>query len=107
MRTGEPEKKRERGRINNNARAALYIVLVLSLQILSARFLRAQEISPSFYSEMKWRMIGPFRAGKVNSVAGEPRNHAIYYLGEDGGGGLETTAMRVCCETNFVCHERA
>jgi hypothetical protein len=26
---------------------------------------RAQQIPESLYSEMKWRMIGPFRAGKV------------------------------------------
>src|SRR5579864_9099321 len=91
MRTKGFEKKKARGRINNNARAALYFVLVLSLQILSARFLRAQEIPPSLYSEMKWRMIGPFRAGKVNSVAGVPGNPAIYYIGADGGGVWKTT----------------
>ena len=38
----------------------------------------AQEISPSFYSEMQWRMIGPFRAGKVNAVAGVPGNPGVY-----------------------------
>jgi photosystem II stability/assembly factor-like uncharacterized protein len=91
MSTEEFQKMRRRGRINNNARAAIYFVLVLSLQILSVRFLHAQEIPPSLYSEMKWRMIGPFRAGKVNSVAGVPGNPAIYYIGADGGGVWKTT----------------
>jgi photosystem II stability/assembly factor-like uncharacterized protein len=52
---------------------------------------RAQEIPASMYSEMKWRMIGPFRAGKVNGVAGIPGNPAIYYIGTDGGGVWKTT----------------
>ena len=51
----------------------------------------AQEISPSQYSEMKWRMIGPFRAGKVNAVAGVPGNPGLYYFGADGGGVWKTT----------------
>ena len=50
-----------------------------------------QDIPPSLYSEMKWRMIGPFRAGKVNAVAGLPGNPAIYYMGADGGGVWKTT----------------
>jgi photosystem II stability/assembly factor-like uncharacterized protein len=51
----------------------------------------AQEISPSLYSEMKWRMIGPFRAGKVNAVAGVPGNPGVYYFGANGGGVWKTT----------------
>jgi photosystem II stability/assembly factor-like uncharacterized protein len=52
---------------------------------------RAQQIPESLYSEMKWRMIGPFRAGKVNAVAGVPGNPAVYYFGADGGGVWKTT----------------
>src|SRR5712692_1653045 len=52
---------------------------------------RAQEISPSQYSEMQWRMIGPFRAGKVNAVAGVPGNPGVYYFGANGGGVWKTT----------------
>jgi len=51
----------------------------------------AQEISPSLYSEMQWRMIGPFRAGKVNAVAGVSGNPAVYYFAADGGGVWKTT----------------
>ncbi len=52
---------------------------------------RAQQIPESLYSEMKWRMIGPFRAGKVNAVAGVPGNPGVYYFGADGGGVWKTT----------------
>src|SRR5713226_405904 len=51
----------------------------------------AQEVSPSQYSEMKWRMIGPFRGGKVNAVAGVPGNAGVYYFGANGGGVWKTT----------------
>ena len=52
---------------------------------------RAQQIPESLYSGMKWRMIGPFRAGKVNAVAGVPGNPGVYYFGANGGGVWRTT----------------
>src|SRR5260370_12960448 len=52
---------------------------------------RAQQIPEQLYSEMQWRMIGPFRAGKVNAVAGVPGNPGVYYFGADGGGVWKTT----------------
>jgi hypothetical protein len=56
------------------------------LGLCTAGLSSTQEISPSLYSEMQWRMIGPFRAGKVNEVAGVPGNAADYYFEEEGGG---------------------
>src|ERR1700739_4429858 len=67
------------------------LAFVLFVGIFAAGLARAQDIPPSLYSEMKWRMIGPFRAGKVNGVAGVPGNPAIYYMGADGGGVWKTT----------------
>src|SRR5260370_2677660 len=46
----------------------------------------AAQISPDHYSGMRWREIGPFRAGRVSAVAGIPGNAAIYYMGTPGGG---------------------
>jgi photosystem II stability/assembly factor-like uncharacterized protein len=46
----------------------------------------AAQISPDHYSGMRWRQIGPFRAGRVSAVAGIPGNAAIYYMGTPGGG---------------------
>src|SRR5438445_10463558 len=40
---------------------------------------------------MKWRMIGPYRAGKVNAVAGVPGDPAVYYFGSNGGGVWKTS----------------
>ena len=52
---------------------------------------RAQQIPEALYSEMRWRMIGPFRGGKVNAVAGVPGNPGVYYFGANGGGVWKTT----------------
>jgi photosystem II stability/assembly factor-like uncharacterized protein len=40
---------------------------------------------------MKWRMIGPYRGGKVNAVAGIAGDPATYYFGANGGGVFKTT----------------
>ena len=40
---------------------------------------------------MKWRMIGPFRAGKVNAVAGIAGDPAVFYFAANGGGVWKTT----------------
>lgn len=48
-------------------------------------------VDPSLYSAMRWRLIGPYRAGRVSAVAGIPGNPAIYYMGTPGGGVWKTT----------------
>jgi photosystem II stability/assembly factor-like uncharacterized protein len=42
-------------------------------------------------SGMQWRLIGPYRAGRVTAVAGIPGRPAIYYMGTPGGGVWKTT----------------
>jgi len=59
--------------------------------LLLAKFASAQQVPERLYSEMQWRMIGPFRAGKVNAVAGVPGNPAVYYFAADGGGIWKST----------------
>src|SRR4029077_11658735 len=66
-------------------------LFLLALAVLLPPFLCAQEISENLYSALKWRMIGPFRAGKANAVAGVPGNPGVYYFGADGGGVWKTT----------------
>ncbi len=51
----------------------------------------AQQVNPDLYAGMRWRLIGPYRAGRVTSVAGVPGDPAIYYMGTPGGGVWKTT----------------
>src|SRR5499427_8450342 len=51
----------------------------------------AQQIDPSGFSGMQWRMIGPFRGGRVNGVTGVPGQPNVFYFGSVGGGVWKTT----------------
>ncbi|MGA8555802.1 MAG: hypothetical protein WB630_15420 [Candidatus Acidiferrales bacterium] len=52
----------------------------------------AANIDPSLYSALRWRLIGPYRAGRVSAVAGIPGDPTTYYMGTPGGGVWKTTS---------------
>ena len=49
-------------------------------------------VDPSLYSALRWRLIGPYRAGRVSAVAGVPGDASTYYMGTPGGGVWKTTS---------------
>jgi len=51
----------------------------------------AQPVPSSLTSGLKWRLIGPFRGGRVVAVAGVPGNSTTFYFGGVNGGIWETT----------------
>jgi photosystem II stability/assembly factor-like uncharacterized protein len=51
---------------------------------------QAVSVDPSLYSALRWRMVGPFRAGRVNAVTGVPGQPNTYYFGSVGGGVWKT-----------------
>lgn len=69
---------------------AIFSFLFLCLANIVALPLSAQTTDNSLYSGMRWRSIGPFRAGRVSAVSGIPGNAAIYYMGSVGGGVWKT-----------------
>ncbi len=48
------------------------------------------QVSPRLFQGMQWRNIGPFIAGKVDSVSGIGGRPAIAYMGTDNGGVWKT-----------------
>src|SRR5260370_22566283 len=58
---------------------------------------RAQQIPEALYSEMKWRMIGPFRGGRGKCVFGGPTKPGDYYFCGDGRMGSEATRGGSMC----------
>ncbi len=42
--------------------------------------LQAQGVSPELFSDMQWRLIGPFRGGRAVAVAGVPGDGTTYLL---------------------------
>src|SRR5262245_28573483 len=47
-------------------------------------------VDPSLYNGLRWRMLGPFRGGRVNAVAGVPGQPTTFYFGSVGGGVWKT-----------------
>jgi photosystem II stability/assembly factor-like uncharacterized protein len=49
------------------------------------------QVSPALFSDMRWREIGPMRAGRTRALAGAPSEPATFYLGAVNGGVWKTT----------------
>jgi photosystem II stability/assembly factor-like uncharacterized protein len=60
------------------------------LGLLGARQVLSQQASPAQFSEMRWRLIGPFRGGRALGVGGVPGKPNEYYFGAVGGGVWKT-----------------
>ena len=70
------------------------LVVLLSAFSLSAQqnaISSSSPIDPATYSAMRWRLLGPYRAGRVSAVAGVPGDPTTYYMGLPGGGVWKTT----------------
>src|SRR6476659_2598609 len=74
----------------NLQRAALRLLLRVSIFtiILFTMLLPvlAQQYDGNLYSGLRWRMLGPFRGGRVNGVTGVPGQPNTFYFGSVGGG---------------------
>ena len=57
------------------------------LGVLSAR----AAVDPALYQALKWRLIGPFRGGRVVAVGGVPGDSTTFYFGSVNGGIWKTT----------------
>ncbi len=49
------------------------------------------QVDSTAFDRLAWRMIGPYRGGRVTAVAGVPSQPRVYYLGATGGGVWKTT----------------
>jgi len=68
------------------ALAALFLA-----STLSGVLAQQGRVDASVYSGLRWRMIGPFRGGRVNGVSGVPGQPNTFYFGSVGGGVWKTT----------------
>ena len=70
---------------------ALTLAAPLAAGLLERVIAQQGRIDPSLYSGLRWRMIGPFRGGRVNGVTGVPGQPNVFYMGSVGGGVWKTT----------------
>src|ERR1041385_5163934 len=70
-------------------RLALAVCCLLLLAVFP--FLAAmQQFNPNLYQSMRWRCIGPFRAGRTVGAVGIPSQPNIFYIGVNNGGVWKT-----------------
>lgn len=77
------------GRATKMLLRLLFSLLTCAL-LYSGGVVVAQQYNTDLYSGMRWRLIGPHRAGRVTAVAGIPGRPAIYYMATPGGGVWKT-----------------
>ena len=68
----------------------LVVIAQFSASVSSSAQQNPQSIDPSLYSAMRWRLLGPYRVGRV-TVAGISGDPAVYYMYTPGGGAWKTT----------------
>jgi photosystem II stability/assembly factor-like uncharacterized protein len=66
----------------------LFLTLVILLALATVR---AQQVNPSTFADLRWRSIGPPRSGYVSAPAGIPGDPTTYYVGLPEGGVWKTT----------------
>src|SRR4051794_33010296 len=71
--------------------AAFVLAAPLLAGLLDGVIAQPGRIDPSLYSGLRWRMIGPFRGGRVNGGTGVPGQPNVFYMGSVGGGVWKTT----------------
>jgi photosystem II stability/assembly factor-like uncharacterized protein len=69
-----------------------FAVFTLLLTLFaSSSFLFGQGFDTAFFKDMKWRVVGPFRGGRVLAVTGVPGEPSVYYFGAVAGGVFKST----------------
>src|SRR5262245_66465400 len=49
------------------------------------------QVPSTLYDQLQWRMIGPFRGGRIAAVSGVIGDATTFYFGSVGGGVWKTT----------------
>ncbi|HEU5452132.1 MAG TPA: hypothetical protein VFU76_09115 [Terriglobales bacterium] len=67
-------------------------VIVIAIFFFSlAAAAAAQTVPAKLYDGLRWRLVGPFRGGRVEAVAGVSGDPQTYYFGAVGGGVWKTS----------------
>lgn len=67
---------------------SILAIIAITPELISSS---AQSVDPSLYQSMRWRMIGPFRAGRTVGAAGIASQPNVFYIGVNNGGVWKTT----------------
>src|SRR5574341_2070892 len=70
---------------------ATFAVRFLAVVTLLCAAAGAQQYDQKLFSGMKWRLVGPFRGGRVLAVTGVVGQPNTYYFGSVAGGVWKST----------------
>jgi photosystem II stability/assembly factor-like uncharacterized protein len=65
--------------------------LLTAILLYAPTVTTAQTLSPKLFSGMQWRLVGPFRAGRVVAVSGVSGSDGTFFFGGVDGGVWKTT----------------
>jgi photosystem II stability/assembly factor-like uncharacterized protein len=71
-------------------RAVILVATILCAMVVPFVFAGDQQVEPTTYAGLKWRLVGPFRGGRVITVAGVLSQPNTYYFGAVAGGVWKT-----------------
>lgn len=74
----------------NSKRSVFAISLLLSLLPWPVLAEVAARVDTAMLEGLEWREVGPYRGGRVTTVAGVPDKPMLYYMGATGGGVWKT-----------------
>ena len=71
--------------------AVLFATALAPIAALLPASAAAQQPDPALYSQLRWRLVGPFRGGRTVAAVGVPRQPNVFYIGVNNGGVWKTT----------------
>jgi photosystem II stability/assembly factor-like uncharacterized protein len=69
----------------------LLLSFITAFASVSFTIATAQQDSTSLYQNLRWRCIGPFRAGRTVGAVGIPNQPNVFFIGVNNGGVWKTT----------------
>ncbi len=67
-------------------RFSIFAIILSALALTGAGVALAQQYPEALYAGMRWRAIGPLRAGRTRAVSGVPSEPNVFYIGAVNGG---------------------
>src|SRR5438132_13508046 len=68
------------------SRAGVFGALVAAAAVVGGSQSTSAPVDSRLYSQMHWRLVGPFRAGWAEMIQGIPSKPETFYFGASGGG---------------------
>ncbi len=62
------------------------VLLIVGTMVAPRAQQSAPASTPGLFSELRWRMIGPFRGGRTKAATGIPSQPNVFYIGAVNGG---------------------